>query len=174
MVILRFCTEECPVDCAKSSTGTTANTESASANAVTRTDRMRKIIEDAEGDRPVPDGTRELSNTETPALVYGSRDTALKLGLERVQRHASGPWRRYAVAVRHNWHRYYVNPARHLHQRVSPYSTSEVDFFAIYIRPEDTWYIIPARIIYPRVSLLFCSRRDPSAACMALTAKPGS
>jgi hypothetical protein len=41
---------------------------------------MRKIIEDAEGDRPVPDGTRELSNTETPALVYGSRDPALKPG----------------------------------------------------------------------------------------------
>jgi hypothetical protein len=57
--------------------------------------------------------------------------------------------------------RYHVNSGRHLHQRVSPYSTSEVDFFAVYIRPEDTWYIIPARIIYPRVSLLFCSRRDP-------------
>jgi hypothetical protein len=56
--------------------------------------------------------------------------------------------------------RYHVNAGRHLHQRVLPYRTDDVDFFAIYIRPEDTWYIIPGPIIYPRVSLLFCSRRD--------------
>jgi hypothetical protein len=56
--------------------------------------------------------------------------------------------------------RYHVNSGRHLHQHVSPYSTEQVDFFAIYIRPEDTWYILPVSAIYPRVSLLFCSRLD--------------
>jgi len=57
--------------------------------------------------------------------------------------------------------RYHVNEGRHLHQRVTPYSRRQVNFFAIYIPPEDTWYIFPVLIIYPPVTLLFCSRADP-------------
>jgi len=36
-----------------------------------------------------------------------------------------------------------------------------VDFFVFYIRPEDTWYIVAAGVIYLCVSVLFCSRNGP-------------
>ena len=40
-------------------------------------------------------------------------------------------------------------------QRRQPYSESETDFFAVYIIPEDTWYILPVREVVGRVRLLF-------------------
>jgi hypothetical protein len=42
-----------------------------------------------------------------------------------------------------------------------PYQRGEFDFVAVYIIPEDTWYIIPARLVVTgkmRAILLFPSR----------------
>lgn len=53
----------------------------------------------------------------------------------------------------------------HAHRRVNgravAYLPSEVDFFAIYIIPEDTWYILPIQAILGRTSLLFRRKVDP-------------
>jgi hypothetical protein len=38
---------------------------------------------------------------------------------------------------------YRVNAHRRINGRAVPYLPSEIDFFAAYIIPEDTWYIIP-------------------------------
>jgi hypothetical protein len=47
------------------------------------------------------------------------------------------------------------------------YTKSEVDFVAVYIIPEDTWYILPVREVVGRRTVLFrpkgCLRPDPYA-----------
>jgi hypothetical protein len=47
------------------------------------------------------------------------------------------------------------------------YSESEIDFVAVYIIPEETWYILPVRELLGRQTLLFrpkgYSRPDPYA-----------
>jgi hypothetical protein len=45
--------------------------------------------------------------------------------------------------------------------QVIPYSPSEIDFFAVYIIPEDTWYIVPLLATRRRTSLLFRRKADP-------------
>jgi hypothetical protein len=40
-------------------------------------------------------------------------------------------------------------------RRLRAYSRSEVDFVAVYIIPEDTWYILPVREVENRLTLLF-------------------
>jgi hypothetical protein len=55
---------------------------------------------------------------------------------------------------------YRINAHRRTNGRAVPYLPSEIDFFAAYIIPEDTWYIIPLRAIRLRTSLLFRRKRD--------------
>jgi hypothetical protein len=38
------------------------------------------------------------------------------------------------------------------------YRPSQVDFFAMYIQPEDTWYIIPASVVCPHFVIYLYSR----------------
>jgi hypothetical protein len=42
-----------------------------------------------------------------------------------------------------------------------PYCSHEIDFFAAYIVPEDTWYIIPLAATHGATSLLFRRKKDP-------------
>jgi len=56
---------------------------------------------------------------------------------------------------------YRVNAHRRINGRAVPYLPSEIDFFAVYIIPEDTWYIIPLLATRSRTSLLFRRQRDP-------------
>jgi PD-(D/E)XK endonuclease len=56
---------------------------------------------------------------------------------------------------------YRVNAHRRINGRAVPYLPSEIDFFAAYIIPEDTWYIIPIAATRGRTTLLFRRKRDP-------------
>ncbi|MGO9648408.1 MAG: group I intron-associated PD-(D/E)XK endonuclease [Terriglobales bacterium] len=74
----------------------------------------------------------------------------------------SKPWGesdRYDVGVEHNGHYQRVQVKSTLYRikayyrcnlktwnRNNPYRPGEVDFFAIYIIPEDLWYIVPAAV----------------------------
>jgi hypothetical protein len=55
---------------------------------------------------------------------------------------------------------YRVNAHRRPHGRAVPYLPGEIHFFAAYIIPEDTWYILPLHGIRGATSLLFRRRRD--------------
>ena len=54
---------------------------------------------------------------------------------------------------------YRVNAHRRTQGRAVLYLPSEIDFFAVYIIPEDTWYVIPILAIHA-TSLFFRRRRD--------------
>jgi PD-(D/E)XK endonuclease len=62
---------------------------------------------------------------------------------------------------------YSVNICRHLGRRNRAYRASEIDFVAVYIIPEDTWYILPVREVENRLMLMFrpkgYRRPDPYA-----------
>jgi hypothetical protein len=57
-----------------------------------------------------------------------------------------------------------VNICRNQGGRVRPYTTSEVDFVAVYIIADDSWFILPVREVSDRRMLMFrpkkSSRRD--------------
>jgi hypothetical protein len=55
---------------------------------------------------------------------------------------------------------YRVNAHRRVHGRAVPYTAAEIDFFAAYIIPEDSWFIIPIQVVGGRSSLLFRRKRD--------------
>ncbi len=55
---------------------------------------------------------------------------------------------------------YRVNAHRRLNGRAVPYLPGEIHFFAVYIIPEDTWYIIPLHATFGVTSLLFRRRAD--------------
>jgi PD-(D/E)XK endonuclease len=55
---------------------------------------------------------------------------------------------------------YHVNSCRHVNGRAVPYTAAEIDFFAAYVIPEDTWYILPVHEVASRTSLLFRRKRD--------------
>jgi hypothetical protein len=50
---------------------------------------------------------------------------------------------------------YRVGVHRRTHHRLQAYTASEIDFVAVYILPEDTWYILPVREVVERTLLLF-------------------
>jgi hypothetical protein len=56
---------------------------------------------------------------------------------------------------------YRVNAHRRSNGHAVPYRPGEIHFFAAYIIPEDTWYIIPLPAVRGVTSLLFRRRRDP-------------
>ncbi len=56
---------------------------------------------------------------------------------------------------------YRINAHRRINGRAVPYLPSEIDFFAAYIIPEDTWYILPLAATHGVTSLLFRRQRDP-------------
>ena len=44
---------------------------------------------------------------------------------------------------------YHVTCGRHSGRRAPRYLVSQLDFFAVHLQPEDSWYILPARIVCP-------------------------
>jgi hypothetical protein len=50
---------------------------------------------------------------------------------------------------------YYLNVRRSKGRRLLAYSKSEIDFVAIYIIPEDIWYILPVSEVVERQCLVF-------------------
>ncbi len=54
---------------------------------------------------------------------------------------------------------YRINGHHRSGGRAVPYLSSEIDFIAAYIIPEDTWYIIPVRAVRG-TSLLFRRKKD--------------
>ena len=55
---------------------------------------------------------------------------------------------------------YRVNAHRRIHGQAVPYKLSEIDFFAAYIIPEDSWFILPLAHILGQTSLLFRPRKS--------------
>jgi len=55
---------------------------------------------------------------------------------------------------------YRVNAHRRINGRAVPYTLSEIDFFAAYIIPEDSWYIFPLPHILGLTSLSLNSKRS--------------
>src|SRR5512140_1374754 len=49
---------------------------------------------------------------------------------------------------------YYLNCQRRMKSKTLPYLPGEVDFFAAYVIPQDTWYIIPLSVIGAKFYLL--------------------
>lgn len=45
-------------------------------------------------------------------------------------------------------------------EKSKAYTCREIDFFAIYVIPEDVWYIIPARVVIGRSKILLSPNRD--------------
>jgi len=62
---------------------------------------------------------------------------------------------------------YHVCIHRSRNWRVHAYTEAEIDFVAVYIIPEETWYILPVREVAERQAMLFRPRghprRDPYA-----------
>jgi len=54
---------------------------------------------------------------------------------------------------------YRVNAHRRIHGRAVPYTLAEVDFFAAYIIPEDSWFIFPLPHILGLTSLSLSPKR---------------
>jgi hypothetical protein len=59
------------------------------------------------------------------------------------------------AVARMRWGLYAVNICRNQGKTVRPYNKSEVDFVAVYIIPEDTWYILPVCEVVGRLCFLF-------------------
>ena len=55
---------------------------------------------------------------------------------------------------------YQVSTCRHVAGRIVLYTAAEIDFFAAYIIPEDTWYILPIGVVASRPGLLFRRKGD--------------
>jgi PD-(D/E)XK endonuclease len=50
---------------------------------------------------------------------------------------------------------YAVTICRHTNRERRPYTASEIDFVAVYILPEDSWFILPVREVVGRLCLRF-------------------
>jgi hypothetical protein len=50
---------------------------------------------------------------------------------------------------------YRVNAHRSINGRAVPYTLAEIDFFAAYIIPEDSWFIVPLPHVLGQISLMF-------------------
>ena len=59
-----------------------------------------------------------------------------------------------------NYGLYFINCGRHCNGRIVSYTAAEIDFFAAYIIPEDTWYILPVQLVEGRTSVLFRRKDD--------------
>jgi PD-(D/E)XK endonuclease len=65
-------------------------------------------------------------------------------------------WRIQVKAVSHmSGGLYALTPRRHQGKTRRAYSKFEIDFVAVYIIPEETWYILPVREVVGRLCLLF-------------------
>ncbi len=66
-------------------------------------------------------------------------------------------WRMQVKAITHMRERglYAMITRRNQGNRLRAYGKSEVDFVAVYIIPEKTWYILPVREVEKRLTLLF-------------------
>ena len=58
-------------------------------------------------------------------------------------------------------HRYHVNAGRRLNLGAVPYTKSEIDFLAVYLHPEKTWYILPFKAFRGQVTLALLSKHHP-------------
>jgi hypothetical protein len=77
-------------------------------------------------------------------------------------------WRVQVKTTEHMLNGLYLVGIHHrANRRAHNYTESEIDFVAIYILPEQTWYILPVREVTEHRSLLFrpkgYHRRDPYA-----------
>lgn len=77
-------------------------------------------------------------------------------------------WRVQVKTTQHLLNGLYLVGVRHRANRCAhAYTASETDFVAVYILPEETWYILPVRVVSKHRSLLFrprgYHRRDPYA-----------
>jgi hypothetical protein len=55
---------------------------------------------------------------------------------------------------------YRVNAHRRIHGKAVPYKLSEIDFFAAYVIPEDSWFILPLAHILGQTSLLLRPKKS--------------
>jgi hypothetical protein len=77
-------------------------------------------------------------------------------------------WRVQVKTTKHKLNGLYLVGVHHRANRSAhAYTASEIDFVAVYIEPEKTWYILPVREVTEHRSLLFrpkgYARRDPYA-----------
>jgi hypothetical protein len=77
-------------------------------------------------------------------------------------------WRVQVKTTEHMLNGLYLVGIHHrASRRAQAYTESEIDFVAVYILPEQTWYILPVREVTEHRSLLFrpkgYARRDPYA-----------
>ena len=56
------------------------------------------------------------------------------------------------------FHQYVVNVGRHEGNRTALYRKGEIDFFAVYVVPEDRWYIIPQAAMGKRTQVTLAQR----------------
>jgi PD-(D/E)XK endonuclease len=68
---------------------------------------------------------------------------------------------------------YAVTICRHANRERRPYTESEIDFVAVYIVPEDTWYILPVREVVGHPCLRFRPKDMRAGTSTNTTGKPG-
>jgi hypothetical protein len=99
-------------------------------------------------------------------------DLALPYGQSRrydvVVDNGKNLWRVQVKTTEHILNGLYLAGIHHrANRKAHAYTESEIDFVAVYILPEKTWYILPVREVTEHRSLLFrpkgYTRRDPYA-----------
>jgi hypothetical protein len=111
-----------------------------------------------------PERSRPVSKANRPAKSKDPLQPALPQSHKGVSTPAPTPSRLWRLQVKCSTQMidglYRVNACRRVHGRAVPYLPSEIDFFAAYIIPEDSWFIIPIQAVGGRSSLLFRRKRD--------------
>jgi hypothetical protein len=123
-------------------------------------------------------GSARPKEGEQGELAFLSKATSLGFALSlpygHMQRYdflvdsGSNLWRVQVKTTKHMLNGLYLVGVHHRYnRRQQAYTTSEIDFVAVYIPPEQTWYILPVREVTEHKSLLFrpkgYARRDPYA-----------
>ena len=123
-------------------------------------------------------GSAKPKEGEQGELAFLSKATSLGFALSlpygHMQRYdfivdnGTNVWRVQVKTTEHMLNGLYLVGVHHrANHRVHAYTASEIDFVAVYILPEQTWYILPVREVTEHRSLLFrpqgYARRDPYA-----------
>ncbi len=84
-------------------------------------------------------------------------------------------WRVQVKTTEHMLNGLYLVGMHHRANRSAhAYTASEIDFVAVYILPEKTWYILPVREVTSTGTYSFVPKATPAATPTPTTAKPGT
>jgi PD-(D/E)XK endonuclease len=121
--------------------------------------------------------TNEQGDLGEAAFVYKAMSVGLVVAKPNGQNHrydfmvdgGKGLWRVQVKASSHLiWGSYHASISRRKNGIKVAYTESELDFVVVLIVPEQTWYVLPVRVVVGRMALMIRSQngvhhRDPYA-----------